>query len=54
MTGAAQPIRVLLVDDHALFRESVARVLAAQDDFRIEHCASLREDRRGRLRGQAV
>ncbi|MBZ5585003.1 MAG: response regulator transcription factor [Acidobacteriia bacterium] len=43
MTGAAQPIRVLLVDDHALFRESVARVLAAQDDFRIEHCASLRE-----------
>ena len=36
-------IRILLVDDHALFRESVARVLAAEPDLRIEHCGSIRE-----------
>jgi DNA-binding NarL/FixJ family response regulator len=37
------PIRVLLIDDHALFRESVARALAADPDLRIKHCASIRE-----------
>jgi two-component system, NarL family, nitrate/nitrite response regulator NarL len=36
-------IRVLLVDDHALFRESVSRALAALPDFSVEHCASIRE-----------
>ena len=36
-------LNVLLVDDHALFRESVARVLAAEPGFRIDHCASIRE-----------
>ena len=36
-------IKALLVDDHALFRESVSRVLAEQPDLRIEHCASIRE-----------
>jgi DNA-binding NarL/FixJ family response regulator len=36
-------IRILLVDDHALFRESVARVLAAEPDLEIEHCGSIRE-----------
>jgi two-component system nitrate/nitrite response regulator NarL len=36
-------IRILLVDDHALFRESVSRVLAAEPDIRIVHCASIRE-----------
>jgi len=35
--------RVLLVDDHALFRESVARVLGAEPGIAIEHCASIRE-----------
>jgi two-component system nitrate/nitrite response regulator NarL len=34
-------ITVLLVDDHALFRESVARVLALDPQLRIEHCASI-------------
>jgi len=29
------------VDDHALFRESVARVLAIDPQLRIEHCASI-------------
>jgi len=29
------PFRVLLVDDHALFRREVARLLAAQGDFEI-------------------
>jgi len=36
-------IRVLLVDDHALFRESVALALRAERGFQIEHCGSLRE-----------
>src|ERR1041384_7932976 len=36
-------IRTLLVDDHALFRESVSRVLAAEPDLAVEHCASIRE-----------
>jgi two-component system nitrate/nitrite response regulator NarL len=37
------PIHALLVDDHALFRESVARVLSAEPGLRIEHCGSIRE-----------
>jgi len=36
-------IRALLVDDHALFRESVAAVLSAEPDLQVEHCASIRE-----------
>lgn len=35
-------IRALLVDDHALFRESVARALNAEPDLRVEHCDSIR------------
>ena len=38
-----QTIRVLLVDDHALFRESVSRVLAAEPNLEVEHCASIKE-----------
>jgi DNA-binding NarL/FixJ family response regulator len=38
-----QTIRVLLVDDHALFRESVAQVLAADPSMEIEHCGSIRQ-----------
>jgi DNA-binding NarL/FixJ family response regulator len=34
-------IRVLLIDDHALFRESVAGVLAADAQLAVEHCASI-------------
>jgi DNA-binding NarL/FixJ family response regulator len=36
-------IRALLVDDHALFRESVCRALSAEPDLEVEHCASIRE-----------
>jgi DNA-binding NarL/FixJ family response regulator len=32
---------VLLIDDHALFRESVARALAMDPQLEIEHCASI-------------
>ena len=37
------PIRVLLVDDHALFRESVASVLSKEPDLQVAHCGSIRE-----------
>ena len=34
-------IRVLLIDDHALFRESVARLLESEPGFEVvAHCAS--------------
>jgi DNA-binding NarL/FixJ family response regulator len=36
-------IRALLVDDHALFRESVAAVLGANREFSIQHCASIQD-----------
>ena len=41
--GGGQPVRVLLVDDHALFRESLSHALRAEPEFRMEHCASIRE-----------
>jgi DNA-binding NarL/FixJ family response regulator len=40
----AQPIRILLVDDHSLFRDSLSRLLQAEPDFRIVGtCASASE-----------
>jgi DNA-binding NarL/FixJ family response regulator len=36
-------IRALLVDDHALFRESVAHALGGESWLDVEHCASIRE-----------
>jgi DNA-binding NarL/FixJ family response regulator len=36
-------LRILLVDDHALFRESVSRVLAGDPAMQVEHCATIRE-----------
>lgn len=42
--GKAQAgTQVLLVDDHALFRESVSRVLEAESDLHVETCGSIRE-----------
>lgn len=35
-------IRILVVDDHALFRESVSRVLQAERHH-VEHCGSIRD-----------
>jgi len=43
MKQAEQTIRTLLVDDHALFRESVARALEGEADLEIAHCGSIRE-----------
>jgi DNA-binding NarL/FixJ family response regulator len=38
------PTRILLVDDHSLFRESLVRLLEAQPDLRVvAHCADLLE-----------
>src|SRR5580658_6394937 len=36
-------VRALLVDDHALFRESVAHALAGELWLEVEHCASIRD-----------
>ena len=43
MKTGGRTIRTLLVDDHALFRESVARSLAAEPGMEIEHCGSIRD-----------
>ncbi|SRR5713226_1729632 len=42
--SAERSVEILLVDDHALFRESVARLLAAEPGFRVvAHCSSVDE-----------
>src|SRR5579863_4901470 len=43
MGADVRRIRALIVDDHALFRESVAGVLRAESDLCISHCASIRD-----------
>ncbi len=45
MHDPAKPrIKLLLVDDHALFRESVARLLTNEPDFEVtSHCDSVEE-----------
>jgi DNA-binding NarL/FixJ family response regulator len=44
MTGTNREVsHVLLVDDHALFRESVAHILSMEPSLKIEHCASIAE-----------
>lgn len=43
MTPPKPMLRVLLVDDHALFRESVSRVLGAQPELDVDHCATVRD-----------
>ena len=43
MKTEAKTIRALLVDDHALFRESVARILENEPDLEVQHCASIRD-----------
>src|SRR5207249_4151220 len=43
MKAELKTIRALLVDDHALFRESVARVLAGEPHLEVQHCASIRD-----------
>ena len=43
MTNETQTIRILLVDDHALFRESVAQVLSQEPHIEVDHCGSIRD-----------
>src|ERR1041385_3957880 len=43
MRAEIKTIRALLVDDHALFRESVSHVLEAEPDLEVQHCASIRD-----------
>jgi two-component system nitrate/nitrite response regulator NarL len=44
MRERRETIDILLVDDHALFRESIAQLLAREADFHIvAHCASIDE-----------
>jgi two-component system, NarL family, nitrate/nitrite response regulator NarL len=41
---AEKTVHILLLDDHALFRESVARLLAAERGFEISHhCGTVQE-----------
>jgi len=39
----ARPIRALLIDDHALFRQSVAQSLTIDPDLTVVPCASIRD-----------
>ena len=42
--AAVQPVRILLLDDHALFRESVARLLGAEPGLQVvAHCGTIEE-----------
>jgi len=42
--SAQKTVTILIVDDHALFRESVARLLAAEPGFEvIAHCGSIED-----------
>lgn len=43
MPTVSSRIRVLIVDDHTLFRESVARLLQSEHDFEVRHCGSVSE-----------
>lgn len=41
---ARQTIRILVLDDHALFRESVSRLLGAEPEFEVvAHCGTIEE-----------
>src|SRR5580704_16267027 len=46
---ADRPIRILLIDDHTLFRESLRRLLEAEDAFEIAGDVSSTSDVLNRL-----
>src|SRR5579863_7253815 len=39
--AAANTVRLLLLDDHTLFRESAGRLLAAEPGFEVAHCGTI-------------
>ena len=42
--ASMRPIRLLLLDDHILFRESLSRLLASEQDFEmVAHCSTMGE-----------
>ena len=43
MPATSSRIRVLIVDDHTLFRESLTRLLQSEHGLEVRHCASLNE-----------
>jgi two-component system nitrate/nitrite response regulator NarL len=43
MPEKSDKVRVLIVDDHTLFRESVTRLLRAEHDLDVRHCGSVHE-----------
>jgi two-component system, NarL family, nitrate/nitrite response regulator NarL len=43
MPAKPDKIRVLIVDDHTLFRESVARLLSAEHEIEVRHCGAVGE-----------
>jgi two-component system, NarL family, nitrate/nitrite response regulator NarL len=43
MVTKTKRTRILIIDDHTLFRESVARLLQTEQDFEVRHCASAAE-----------
>ena len=43
MEPTARLVRVLVIDDHALFRESISAVLAVKPHLEVQHCPSIRE-----------
>ncbi|MBI3695844.1 MAG: response regulator transcription factor [Acidobacteria bacterium] len=47
-------IRILLVDDHALFREGVARLLSPEPDFKVVGCCASVEEGLRALRSSPV
>jgi two-component system nitrate/nitrite response regulator NarL len=41
-------VRILIIDDHTLFRESIVQALNAEQDFEVvQHCASIEEALKG-------
>ena len=50
----SEPIRLLLLDDHELFRESVARLLQAEPGFEVVAACGTIPEALGRLAGVAV